>query len=244
MRWLRRDLAAGVSRPDHDETVWNDAEGATGGGVSVEFALPSYQAQARVPDNVETGSPGRGVPDVAGDADPQTGYAIRVDGVDQVVGGTSAVAPLWAGLVALLNESLGHPLGFAQPRLYSAAGSFATSRAATTAPTTPAQAGTRAPASALPTARRCCPPCREARAGSGEPPLAPPVTTTALASAPRALANGREQRPDVRRHVVVGAGGVGCRRPDRCGGELRLRRSRLRGAGTRCRETCSWFQRA
>jgi kumamolisin len=105
-----------------DETVWHDAEGATGGGVSIEFALPSYQAQAGVPDNVDTGSPGRGVPDVAGDADPETGYTIRVDGADQVIGGTSAVAPLWAGLVALLNESLGAPLGFAQPRLYSAAG--------------------------------------------------------------------------------------------------------------------------
>ena len=105
-----------------DETVWNDADGATGGGVSVEFALPSYQAQAGVPANVDTGSPGRGVPDVAGDADPQTGYMIRVDGADQVVGGTSAVAPLWAGLVALLNESLGSPLGFAHPQLYTAAG--------------------------------------------------------------------------------------------------------------------------
>ena len=105
-----------------DETVWNDAEGATGGGVSVEFALPSYQAQAGVPDNVDTGSTGRGVPDVAGDADPETGYTIRVDGADQVIGGTSAVAPLWAGLVALLNESLGSPVGFAQPRLYGAAG--------------------------------------------------------------------------------------------------------------------------
>ncbi len=105
-----------------DETVWNNADGATGGGVSVEFALPSYQAQAGVPDNVDTGGPGRGVPDVAGDADPDTGYTIRVDGADQVIGGTSAVAPLWAGLVALLNESLGSPLGFAQPRLYNAAG--------------------------------------------------------------------------------------------------------------------------
>jgi kumamolisin len=105
-----------------DETVWNDAEGATGGGVSVEFALPSYQAQAGVPDNVDTGGPGRGVPDVAANADPETGYTIRVDGADQVIGGTSAVAPLWAGLVALLNQSLGSPLGFAQPRLYTAAG--------------------------------------------------------------------------------------------------------------------------
>ncbi len=101
------------------ETVWNDpGDGATGGGVSRQFALPSYQSGAAVPDNVNTGAPGRGVPDVCGDADPQTGYQIRVGGAAQTVGGTSAVAPLWAGLIALLNESVGTPLGFAQPRLY------------------------------------------------------------------------------------------------------------------------------
>ena len=106
------------------ETVWNDTgDGATGGGVSVEFGLPSYQSSAGVPVNVDTNQSGRGVPDVAGDADPQTGYTIRVDGRDQTIGGTSAVAPLWAGLIALLNESLGAPLGFAQPRLYGSAGS-------------------------------------------------------------------------------------------------------------------------
>jgi kumamolisin len=106
------------------ESVWNDSEGATGGGVSIEFAQPSYQAQANVPVNVDTKGAGRGVPDVAGDADPQTGYTIRVDGADQTIGGTSAVAPLWAGLIALLNQSLGSPLGFAQPRLYTAAPGF------------------------------------------------------------------------------------------------------------------------
>jgi kumamolisin len=107
------------------ETVWGGntaSDGATGGGVSVEFALPSYQADARVPDNVDTGKPGRGVPDVAGNADPQTGYETLVDGSTQVVGGTSAVAPLWAGLVALLNQSLGAPLGFVNPRLYELLG--------------------------------------------------------------------------------------------------------------------------
>jgi len=101
------------------ETVWNDpGDGATGGGVSRQFALPSYQADAGVPDNVDTHAAGRGVPDVCGDADPQTGYQIRVDGSDEVVGGTSAVAPLWAGLIARLNQELGAPLGFIQPRLY------------------------------------------------------------------------------------------------------------------------------
>jgi len=109
------------------ETVWGGTatNGATGGGVSIEFALPSYQANAKVPDNVDTGKPGRGVPDVAGDADPETGYQTFVDGSQVVVGGTSAVAPLWAALVALLNQSLGAPLGFANPRLYDLLGTAA-----------------------------------------------------------------------------------------------------------------------
>jgi kumamolisin len=109
------------------EVVWGGTanDGATGGGVSIEFPLPSYQANAKVPDNVDTGQPGRGVPDVAADADPDTGYQTLVDGSEQVVGGTSAVAPLWAGLVALLNQSLGAPLGFANPRLYDLLGTTA-----------------------------------------------------------------------------------------------------------------------
>jgi kumamolisin len=108
------------------ETVWNTTgHGTTGGGVSRQFALPSYQSAAKVPANVDTGKPGRGVPDVSADADPQTGYKIRADGSDQTVGGTSAVAPLWAGLIALLNQSAGAPLGFAQPRLYPLLGTAA-----------------------------------------------------------------------------------------------------------------------
>ncbi|MGO9906047.1 MAG: protease pro-enzyme activation domain-containing protein [Solirubrobacteraceae bacterium] len=104
------------------EVVWNDlpSGGAGGGGISIEFPVPSYQTGVTMPDNVDTSSPGRGVPDVAGDADPQTGYSIFVDGNQESVGGTSAVAPLWAGLIALINESLGQPVGFAQPRLYQA----------------------------------------------------------------------------------------------------------------------------
>jgi kumamolisin len=108
------------------ETVWNTTgHGTTGGGVSRQFALPSYQSAAQVPANVDTGKPGRGVPDVCADADPETGYKIRADGSDQTVGGTSAVAPLWAGLIALLNQSAGAPLGFAQPRLYPLLGTAA-----------------------------------------------------------------------------------------------------------------------
>jgi len=60
------------------------------------------------------------VPDVAGDADPNSGYTIRVDGETTVIGGTSAVAPLWAGLVAVANQQLGTHVGFIQPAIYAA----------------------------------------------------------------------------------------------------------------------------
>jgi kumamolisin len=107
------------------ETVWNDGSGggATGGGISGQFAVPSYQASANLPVNVDTKAAGRGVPDVCGNADPQTGYVIRVDGADETIGGTSAVAPLWAGLIARLDEQHGAPLGFVQPLLYPLLGS-------------------------------------------------------------------------------------------------------------------------
>jgi kumamolisin len=99
------------------ETVWNDGAqgGATGGGFSVQFPLPSWQASAGVKP---PSAGGRGVPDVAGDADPESGYQVLVDGKSMVIGGTSAVAPLWSGLIALLNQKLGKPLGFLLPVLY------------------------------------------------------------------------------------------------------------------------------
>jgi kumamolisin len=102
------------------ETVWNDGSdgGATGGGVSVTFGLPTWQATAGVPANPD-GNPGRGVPDVAGNADPATGYQVLVDGQQAVIGGTSAVAPLWAALTARLVQSSGKPLGLLQQALYA-----------------------------------------------------------------------------------------------------------------------------
>jgi kumamolisin len=103
------------------EQAWNELsanEGATGGGVSQVFALPNYQQSANVP-KAPNGFVGRGVPDVAGDADPETGYNVFVDGQQSVIGGTSAVAPLWAGLLALINESLGKNVGYVNPLLYS-----------------------------------------------------------------------------------------------------------------------------
>jgi kumamolisin len=105
------------------ETVWNDGTsgGATGGGVSDVFPVPTWQASAGVPPSVNAGAKtGRGVPDVAGDADPDTGYTTRVDGSDGVIGGTSAVAPLWAALVALANQKNNAKAGFINPALYAA----------------------------------------------------------------------------------------------------------------------------
>jgi kumamolisin len=102
------------------ETVWNDGStgGATGGGISTLYPVPSWQASAGVPAaSVSTG--GRGVPDVAGNADPQTGYQVLVDGKQSVYGGTSAVAPLWAALVARLAQSTGQAFGLIQTKLYT-----------------------------------------------------------------------------------------------------------------------------
>ena len=102
------------------ETVWfhGVGQGGTGGGVSDVFGVPTWQTGAGVPGDTDTGRPGRGVPDVAADADPSTGYQVRVDGTDMVIGGTSAVAPLWAALVCRLAEALGRPPGLLQPTLY------------------------------------------------------------------------------------------------------------------------------
>jgi len=96
------------------ETVWNDGAGggATGGGYSTVFAQPSFQSSI-------TGQRMRGVPDVSGDADPATGYNVLVDGEQMVVGGTSAVAPLWAGLIALINQQLGRRVGYVNAALYA-----------------------------------------------------------------------------------------------------------------------------
>jgi kumamolisin len=97
------------------ETVWDDGGqgGATGGGISDVFGRPDWQAQVGAPGT------GRGVPDVAAVADPETGYEVYVDGQAMVIGGTSAVAPLWAGIVARLAQLDGRPLGLLQPQLYA-----------------------------------------------------------------------------------------------------------------------------
>ncbi|MGH3269681.1 MAG: S53 family peptidase [Trebonia sp.] len=103
------------------EVVWNELannEGAGGGGVSDVFPLPPWQASVGVPTIAGGTSTGRGVPDVAGNADPVTGYLVVVDGKLQPIGGTSAVAPLWAGLIARLAQATGKKFGLLQPLIY------------------------------------------------------------------------------------------------------------------------------
>jgi len=117
------------------ELVWNEGDGpgngASGGGVSNKFSRPSYQNNSSVPVS-PLGNTGRGVPDVAGNADPHTGYRVIVGGQEFPVGGTSAVAPLWAGLIALLNQSLtgkgGNTVGFWNPLIYGSLASTAAFR--------------------------------------------------------------------------------------------------------------------
>ena len=111
------------------EVVWNEIPiqgGAGGGGVSVVYAQPAWQKTAGVPASAagghgigSTAEPGRGVPDVAGNADPYSGYQIVVDGKPEPIGGTSAVAPLWAGLIARLAQGSGTRFGLLQPLLYA-----------------------------------------------------------------------------------------------------------------------------
>ena len=105
------------------EVVWSDADGgATGGGVSDTFDLPTWQDAANVPQSANHDKrKGRGVPDVAGDADPATGYQVLVDGQRFVIGGTSAVAPLWAALIALINQKRGRAIGYLNPVVYGLA---------------------------------------------------------------------------------------------------------------------------
>lgn len=107
----------GTTLTTSGEVVWNElasGEGAAGGGVSQFFSMPSYQS----------GLSGRGVPDVAGNADPLTGYQVLVNGQWGVVGGTSAVAPLFAGLIAISNEINANKAGAPHARFYANPSAF------------------------------------------------------------------------------------------------------------------------
>ncbi len=118
-----------VNGASFKEYAWNDkfsfggspeVTGASGGGVSAYFDPPSFQAHADVPLSVADGRHGRGVPDVSANASPNSGYPMILGGApcDWPANGTSSSAPLWAGLIALLNAALEHNVGFINPTLY------------------------------------------------------------------------------------------------------------------------------
>jgi len=117
-------LACGGTRLlSNSETAWNDLDGwATGGGISETFPVPDYQKNISLPPTVNTNKKkGRGVPDIAANADSASGYNVLVDGQWTVMGGTSAVAPLIAGLIALSNQKLKRRAGFIHPKIYTSA---------------------------------------------------------------------------------------------------------------------------
>ena len=108
-----------INGASFEEWVWNDS-GATGGGISARFAVPAYQDAAHLPNRNQTGTPGRGLPDIAGNASPYSGYLQVIGGQPpRPIGGTSAVAPLYAGLIARINGNLGAPVGYLNTSLYA-----------------------------------------------------------------------------------------------------------------------------
>src|SRR3989441_8249665 len=138
------------------EQVWNDRainDGASGGGVSQVWSMPRWQQGPGVANAYSTGF--REVPDVAINADPETGYDVycSVGGCASggsggwiVLGGTSAAAPVWAAMVALANETAskanGYNLGFLNPSLYAIShGVAGTSYANSFHDTVPVQGG-------------------------------------------------------------------------------------------------------
>ena len=102
-----------------DESVWNIGSAGAGGGVSDFFPVAAFQGKAGVPPSVSTGRAGRGVPDVAAMASETPGYRIVVNGDVRNLGGTSAAAPLWAGVLAIANSSRSSPVGLIAPYLYA-----------------------------------------------------------------------------------------------------------------------------
>lgn len=232
-----------VSGSTFDEYVWNDPDpadtshwGTTGGGVSDFFAVPSYQANAGVPKSINDGThAGRGVPDVAANASLNAGYTgITVGGSDFTGAGTSASAPLWAGLIAVINAALGANVGFVNPALYAIgpAGST-TSPARLGRPTTqmaasrdipPGPAGTPARAGAA----RTAPPCSA--------PFAPSTGARSTSSSTRARSAGT-------RSPTSSAPAAACTRA-RSGSSSKDSRSRSSEASRRPSRARSWERAA
>jgi subtilase family serine protease len=106
-----------INGDSYSETVWNSNGGASAGGFSKFYAEPSFQQG--LPANVQSQLAGRrGVPDVAGSADPGQQLTIYVDGQWTIIGGTSAASPFWAGVAAIANQVAGRPLGYLNPAFY------------------------------------------------------------------------------------------------------------------------------
>jgi kumamolisin len=143
---------ANVSGSSFTEGTWND-NGATGGGVSNIYGLPAWQDNIGVPKSANNGTTvGRGVPDISGNASPASGYNPTLYGTllsnlaitsgpqagnfFTSVGGTSVVAPLYAGLLALIEAQIGEPLGYLTPLLYAPCKTTAPSSISTMRPTT------------------------------------------------------------------------------------------------------------
>lgn len=97
-----------------NEKCWDlsDGNGSSGGGFTTLYSKPDYQKNISI-------AAGRCSPDVAGNADPATGYPVVVDGVPITIGGTSAVAPLYAALCAIITSRLGQPVDNWHEVLYS-----------------------------------------------------------------------------------------------------------------------------
>ncbi len=121
-------LRTGAKR---SERAWKDGDGlradnggSTGGGVSTRIARPAWQAGLDIAPVNPGQTAGRIVPDVAANASANTGYFVVAGGQQEISGGTSAAAPLWASLVARMNEQLqasGKRVGYLTPLLYGSA---------------------------------------------------------------------------------------------------------------------------
>ncbi|UKE49732.1 S8/S53 family peptidase [Xanthomonas translucens] len=117
-------LACGGTRLQVDVQAQHEqAWSGTGGGQSRVFARPRWQQALTLHGTQETAQPlsMRGVPDVAANADAETGYYVHIDGRPAVMGGTSAAAPVWAALLARVYGLNGGRRVFLPPRLYAVA---------------------------------------------------------------------------------------------------------------------------
>ena len=119
--WLDESTGS-VSR----EEAWSQSSGrggATGGGISALYGVPTYQTGVSLPESLSGSGPGRGVPDVSGNADPNSGFLVLASSSNpswSTQGGTSAAAPFWAAFFIQLAQARGTKLGAVNEALYAA----------------------------------------------------------------------------------------------------------------------------